>query len=223
MRIIQNFLNDDDKKITGNHRVILDYNAENSYSPDWMREFTENINKDMKLGIDNSIFESQKGITNDLEKYPSLNEKLLEAFYRSGGSKSLKPKIEELLNPKSYYGLKFSIRTNHGNKNDGSTSQTYSAIALLCMGKLSLIDKQSKGKQKKAIRFMAIDESEGLGSNFDMLYNIAVANDYQILSLSINPNKIDAENQNIYLLHNSLEDEGVNYDPIPIFGLLNSE
>ena len=34
----------------------------------------------------------------------------------------------------------------------------------------------------------------------------------EILSLSINPNKIDAENQNIYLLHNSLEDENVNYN-----------
>ena len=66
---------------------------------------------------------------------------------------------------------------------------------------------------------MAIDEAEGLGSNFDMLYKIAQANDYQLLSLSINPNKIDIEKQNIYLLHNSREDEKVNYEPIPIFGL----
>ena len=80
----------------------------------------------------------------------------------------------------------------------------------------------SKSKMRKGIRYMAIDEAEGLGSNFDMLYNIAKANDYQILSLSINPNKIDAENQNIYLLHNSLEDENVNYTPVPIFGLLNN-
>ena len=65
---------------------------------------------------------------------------------------------------------------------------------------------------------MAIDEAEGLGSNFDMLYKIALANDYQLLSLSINPNKIDIEKQNIYLLHNSREDEKVNYTPIPIFG-----
>ena len=91
------------------------------------------------------------------------------------------------------------------------------------MAKLSLIDRTiSKSKMRKGIRYMAIDEAEGLGSNFDMLYNIAKANDYQILSLSINPNKIDAENQNIYLLHNSLEDENVNYTPVPIFGLLNN-
>lgn len=218
IRIIQNFLNADDKKITGGNKVSLDWHNENSYSPDWMNVFAENINKDLELGVD-SLFESEKGISNDLEKYPSLAEKLLAAFYRSGGSSSLKPKIEELLNPKSYYGLKFSIKTNQGKKNDGSTSQTYSAIALLCMGKLSLINKHSKSKTSEAIRFMAIDEAEGLGSNFDMLYKIAIANDYQILSLSINPNKIDAGKQNIYLLHNSLEDEDVNYDPVPIFGI----
>lgn len=186
-----------------------------------MNEFTENINKDFGLGINDSLFESEKGISNDLEKYPLLKDKLLQAFYRSGGSQSLKPTIKDLLNPKSYYSLRFSIKTSQGKKNDGSTSQTYAAIALLCIAKLSLLNKQSKNKLVEAIRFMAIDEAEGLGSNFDMLYKIAHANDYQILSLSINPNKIDAEKQNIYLLHNSLEDEKINYDPIPIFGSTN--
>lgn len=219
IRQIHNFLNSEDKKITGGHKVSLDDDKEDSFSPGWMNIFTENINKDMGLGMENSLFESEKGITNDLEKYPSLASKLLEAFYRSGGSRNLKPKIEELLNPKSYYNLKFSIKTSKGKKNAGSTSQTYAAITLLCIGKLSLLNKQSKNKFIEAIRFMAIDEAEGLGSNFDMLYNIARANDYQILSLSINPNKVDTEKQNIYLLHNSLEDENVNYPPIPIFGL----
>ncbi|PYF68389.1 hypothetical protein [Pedobacter nutrimenti] len=219
IRTIRNFLNSDDKKITGGHTVSLEDDSEGVFSSDWMNLFTENINKDLGLGLENSLFESEKGITNDLEKYPSLKEKLTEAFYRSGGLRSLKPSIEELLNPKSYYTVKFSIKTNQGKKNDGSTSQTYAAISLLCIAKLSLLNRQSKNSQVEAIRFMAIDEAEGLGSNFDMLYKIALANDYQILSLSISPNKIDAEKQNIYLLHNSLEDEKVNYEPVPIFGL----
>lgn len=221
IREIHNFLNSEETKITGGHKVSLDYYDENSFSPNWMNEFTENINKDFELGINDSLFESEKVISNDLEKYPLLKDKLLQAFYRSGGSQSLKPTIKDLLNPKSYYSLRFSIKTNQGKKNDGSTSQTYAAISLLCIAKLSLLNKQSKNKFVESIRFMAIDEAEGLGSNFDMLYKIAHANDYQILSLSINPNKIDAEKQNIYLLHNSLEDEKINYDPIPIFGSTN--
>jgi len=219
IRLINNFLNSSDKEITGGHIVSVEDFSEDSFSSGWMNTFTDNINKDFELGLDDSLFESEKGISNDLEKFPSLKEKLLEAFYRSGGSKSLKPKIEELLNPKSYYSVKFSIKTSQGKKNDGSTSQAYAAIALLCIAKLSLLNKQSKNKFIESIRFMAIDEAEGLGSNFDMLYKIAQANDYQLLSLSINPNKIDIEKQNIYLLHNSREDEKVNYEPIPIFGL----
>jgi exonuclease SbcC len=221
IRVIHNFLNSEETKITGGHKVSLDYYDENSFSPNWMNEFTENINKDFELGINDSLFESEKGISNDLEKYSLLKDKLLQAFYRSGGSQNLKPTIKDLLNPKSYYSLKFSIKTSEGKKNDGSTSQTYAAISLLCIAKLSLLNKQSKNKFVESIRFMAIDEAEGLGSNFDMLYKIASANDYQILSLSINPNKIDTQKQNIYLLHNSLEDEKINYDPIPIFGSPN--
>ncbi len=221
IREIHNFLNSEETKITGGHKVSLDYYDENSFSPNWMNEFTENINKDFELGINDSLFESQKVISNDLEKFPLLKDKLLEAFYRSGGSQSLKPTIKDLLNPKSYYSLRFSIKTSQGKKNDGSTSQTYAAISLLCIAKLSLLNKQSKNKFVESVRFMAIDEAEGLGSNFDMLYKIARANDYQILSLSINPNKVDAEKQNIYLLQNSLEDEKINYDPIPIFGSTN--
>ena len=218
IRLINNFLNSGDKEITGGHIVSLEDFSEDSFSSGWMNTFTDSITKDFELGLDDSLFESEKGISNDLERFPSLKEKLLEAFYRSGGSRNLKPKIEELLNPKSYYNVKFSIKTSQGKKNDGSTSQAYAAIALLCIAKLSLLNKQSKNKFIESIRFMAIDEAEGLGSNFDMLYKIALANDYQLLSLSINPNKIDIEKQNIYLLHNSREDEKVNYDPIPIFG-----
>lgn len=223
IRIISNFLNSEDKQITGGHKVDLDLIFDNVFKKEWMNSFTEEIDKDIQLGINDSLFEGLKGISTELEHYPTLEEKLKEAFYRNGGSRSNKIEVKDLLNPKSYYSLKFSIKSSQGNKTDGSTSQTYSAIALLCMAKLSLIDKtSSKSKLKKGIRYMAIDEAEGLGSNFDMLYKIAKANDYQILSLSINPNKIDAENQNIYLLLNSLEDENVNYTPVPIFGLLNN-
>lgn len=222
IRIIINFLNSEEKKISGGHKVSLDVLFDDVLKKEWMNNFTEQINKDIQYGIDESLFETLKTFSAEFENFPALEDKLREAFYRTGGSRTVKLEIKDLLNPKSYYGLKFSIKSAQGNKTDGSTSQTYSAIALLCMAKLSLLDKGTKSKNQEGIRYMAIDEAEGLGSNFDMLYQIAIANHYQILSLSINPNKIDAENQNIYLLHNSLEDENVNYTPVPIFGLSNS-
>ncbi|NML59255.1 DNA repair protein Rad50 [Chryseobacterium cheonjiense] len=221
-RQIRNFLNDDEKIISGGHKATLAEIKDNSLSADWMQIFVEKIKKDAEFGSDETLFEQEKGITNELEKYHSLTDKLQQAYYRSGGDRNLRPKIKDLLNPKSYYGLKFSMVNSSGKKNDGSNSQTYSAIALLCIAKLALLDKKSGSKDKDAIRFMAIDEAAGLGKNFDMLYKIAEANDYQIISMSISPHKIDAAKQNIYLLHNSVEDDEVNYDPVPIFGLLEN-
>lgn len=221
IRRIKNFFSADGMVITGGHHVYIEVINDNIFPREWMSKFTQQINSDFSY-VDDALF-SPTGITSELAEFPTLLEKMRQAFYKCGGSKSLHPKPEDLLNPKSYYDLKFSIKSMHGKKNDGSTSQTYAAISLLCMARLALLDRtQPKGNIRAGIRFMAIDEAEGLGSNFDMLYSIAKENDYQILSLSINPNKVDAENQNIYLLMNSEENEDYNYRPIPIFGLLNN-
>ncbi|KKN82536.1 hypothetical protein LCGC14_0308320 [marine sediment metagenome] len=216
---IRDFIDSDDKTITGGHRAKLSIYYEGSYPRAWMEEFIEEIKKDIKVSSEGNLFDALQGISNELEKFTSLEEKMQEAFYKCGGSRNLKPKIWELLNPKSYYGLNFTIQSVHGKKNPGSTSQTYAAIALLCISRLSLINREARDKVRDGIRFMPIDEAAGLGSNFDMLYDIAKANDYQIISLSIQPYKVDMQNQYIYLLHNNLEEsDKVNYEPVPIFG-----
>ncbi|RPJ66145.1 MAG: hypothetical protein EHM20_17665 [Alphaproteobacteria bacterium] len=57
-------------------------------------------------------------------------------------------------------------------------------------------------KIKPGIRFMPIDEAEGLGSNYDMLYQIAKQYDYQIISMCINPlGKFRENEQYLYILH----------------------
>lgn len=218
-RKVRDFIDADDKTITGGHRAKLSIIFENSYPRGWMEDFIDKIREDIRLSSENNLFNDLQGVSNELEKYTSLEEKMQEAFYRCGGSRILKPKVLELLNPKSYYGLNFTIQSFHGKTNPGSTSQTYAAIALLCIARLSLINRGAKDKVRDGIRFMPIDEAAGLGSNFDMLYDIAKANDYQIISLSIQPYKVDMLNQYIYLLQNNLEEsDKVNYEPVPIFG-----
>ncbi|CAA0218255.1 V-type ATP synthase subunit I domain-containing protein [Tenacibaculum maritimum] len=219
VRRIKNFLNDDNKTITGNHKAYLKQDFNKSYPRLWMQDFVEAIGKESALGLGKNLLEDLKPFSKGLEKFVSLEDKMIAAFHRCGGSKNTRPTYKQLLNPKSYYDLKFSIESNKG-KNAGSTSQTYSAIALLCIARLSLIESHNSNlsKTKPGIRFMPIDEAEGLGSNFDMLYEIAKNNDYQLLSLSISPNKVNKESQNIYLLQNNLEeDTKVNYPPVPIF------
>jgi hypothetical protein len=223
IRRIKQFLLSEDKVITGNHKAFLRQEINKSYPREWMQDFIENMNEESSLGIGKNILDPLKTFSNSLESFVSLEEKMIEAFHRCGGPKGTRPNVSQLLNPKSYYDLSFTIESKNG-KNAGSTSQTYSAIALLCIARLSLIENEKANSKKirPGIRFMPIDEAEGLGSNFDMLYDIAKDNDYQLLSLSISPNKVDVNSQNIYLLQNNLEvSDRVNYPPVPIFGNSN--
>jgi hypothetical protein len=173
IRQIHNFLNSDEKKITGGHKVSLKDNDEDAYSPGWMNLFTENINKDLGLGVENSLFEldeSEKIISNDLEKFPALKDKLLQAFYRSGGSNKLKPEIKELLKDKQkknllefedkektytilegQYGkyIKIQNKKDQKKKNNVKLPEEYKLESLTLEIILDIIDKHFKKPKKK--------------------------------------------------------------------------
>lgn len=101
------------------------------------------------------------------------------------------------------------------NPNKGSTGQTYAAIALLCIARLSIVGSKNYNKDT-GIRFMPIDEAEGLGSNFDLLNEIAQKYDYQIVTFAINPlGRYDG--QFIYILHRNPDvDANINLTPMAI-------
>ncbi|MPN29421.1 hypothetical protein SDC9_176874 [bioreactor metagenome] len=123
--------------------------------------------------------------------------------------------IDDLLDPNSYMKLSLEMQDSSGKSNKGSTGQTYAAIASLCIARLSIVG--SKDYKKDAgIRFMPIDEAEGLGSNFDLLYEIAQEYDYQIVTFAINPlGRYDE--QFIYILHRNPDvDVNINYTPMAI-------
>jgi DNA repair protein SbcC/Rad50 len=125
--------------------------------------------------------------------------------YQQCGGKSKRPDAKELLNPKRYFDISFNMQADDGELNVGSAGQTYAAVALLCIARLSLINQTENGKQKKGLRFMPIDEAEGIGSNFDLLEYIAKSNDYQIISMSIRPlDDFREGEQYLYILNGSL-------------------
>lgn len=213
IRKIKNFLNDDEKTITGGHQAYLEEYFEPNFKSDWITKFR------IALKEDQGLFAQPNGIHEQLSQYISLDEKMIQAFYSSGGSSIVQPTLDKLLNPFSYYGLKFGMRGIDGTKNAGSTGQTYAAIALLCIARLSLINLEDANNSNPGVRFMAIDEAEGLGSNYDMLYQIAKKNDYQIISLSINPiDKFRENEQYMYMIHKNPDvEEKINLTPMGIF------
>ncbi|OMP75792.1 hypothetical protein [[Flexibacter] sp. ATCC 35208] len=200
------FLNKEDKEITGGHRVRLQSSMSREYPDEWITNFQALLRDDNENLIDTRLAES-----------PSLDDKLLAAFGACSGSRT-KPKIEKILDPNSYFDLEFTMKSESGAVNKGSSGQSYAGIALLCIARLHIIGAGVGARGRNGIKFMPVDEAEGLGSNYDMLYNIAKEYHYQIVSFAINPLGAFTEgNLYMYMLSKDLTSkEDINYIPLAI-------
>ena len=159
--------------------VSLDIKHSHSdiYPITWIRSFVSDLEDQA----------TNTGLFAALREKISIEEMMKEAYLQCGG-KARRIDVKCLLNPKSYFNIDFSMRKNDGTINSGSTGQTYAAIALLCVARLSLIEKKvSGGKLAKGLRIMPIDETENIGSNFEMLEKIAQDYDYQLVVISRHP------------------------------------
>jgi hypothetical protein len=207
VRKINRFFSGGEKRISGNYKLNLAHTPAKGFPVNWLSEFKNKANEQLDL-FDNSI-------ASKILKVISIEEKIKEAFKELTGNRNPDIGIADLLNPNSYMELSLEMQDANGKTNKGSTGQTYTAIALLCIARLSIVGNK-RGEKDCAIRFMPIDEAEGLGSNFDMLYEIAQKYDYQIITFAINPlGRYDE--QFIYILHRNPDvDANINYTPMAI-------
>lgn len=190
---IEKYFNGENKTITGGSRAALIMAPSVDYPSRWMSVFSKTLSNEL----------SYTGLFEDLTRSVDINEMMKQAFVAEGGTKNVK--IEDLLNPKSYFDLDFKLKLDSGENNSGSNSQAYSGYALLGLARLSLIE----DAKRPGIRIMPIDEAQGLGSNYEMLREIALEEGYQILSMSIESAGETREGeQYIYMLsENRLQDE----------------
>tara|TARA_R110002072_G_scaffold302796_1_gene488835 strand:+ start:25762 stop:28983 length:3222 start_codon:yes stop_codon:yes gene_type:complete len=211
LRNIRLFFNQENTKISGNLKANLKTTFDTRINTQWITTFVTKFNQS-----GGSLFKDAEGFNEEMRGKTSLREKIEYFYQRYGENAKPNVSIKELLNPFSYYNLNYTIITKGGVKNSGSTGQTYTSIALLCIAKLSLIESNNK-KNKEGLRFMSIDETESIGSNFDMLSDIAEEYDYQIISMSINPVKLIEGQQYIYHLSRNLKTDWINHHPAGIF------
>ncbi len=207
VRKINHFFNDGENRISGNYRMKLVNTPSKQFPINWLSDFKKK--SDLQL----DIFETS--IAGKLSTSVSIQEKMLQAFSELTDNHNSEITISDLLNPNSYMTLNLEMQNASGKPNKGSTGQTYAAIALLCIARLSIVGRKKQGIET-GIRFMPIDEAEGLGTNFDMLYSIAQKYDYQIITFAINPLGRYSD-QYIYILHRNTETEDeINYTPMAI-------
>jgi len=201
---IDQYFKNPSKSITGGNRGSLKYILSADYPAKWMSVFGRILDDQLP----------NFGLFEKLADEIDINEMMIKAFINEGGTKEAD--IEDLLNPKSYFDLTFDLQLENGDNNAGSNSQTYSGNALLGLARLSILgDSTGSG-----IHIMPIDEAQSLGSNYEMLRNIAIEEGYQILTMSIDTaGEIRDGEQYMYILsENKLLDED-NY--VPAMGIFS--
>lgn len=184
-------------KITGGNYATLQHKPAVGYPDDWMKVFRKRLTHEMQ---DVGLFASSNK--------QDIDEIMISVFRDANGTRSAT--VESLLNPRSYFDLLFEIKLEDGQSNSGSNGQTYTANALLCLARLSLIE----DKERQGIRIMPIDEAEGLGGNYEMLHKLAKKEKYQIVTMSIETaGDMDDDGQYIYIMHDNKDATGLTYVP----------
>jgi hypothetical protein len=181
---IQQLFDLDENQITGAHSMKLIWAESKNYPLNWIRNFRADLQN--KPSFDQQFISKV-----------AVEQNMQDAFHLCGGPSGLKPSVRELLNPSNYVDLRYEMQSEIGETNNGSSGQAYAAVAMLCIARISsLVVKNQKG-----LRYMAVDEAEGLGANYDLLTRIARQFDYQIVSLSVRPlDSFELGQQHIHML-----------------------
>lgn len=200
---IDAYLKKKNKIITGGNRASLTSKKSICYPDSWLGNFRKQLNTQI----------NNTGLFSELREEIDINKMMIKAFQQLGGSTKVEP--EDLMNPKSYFDLEFDLKLDNDEINSGSNGQTYAANALLCLARLSLIEE----KGRKGLKIMPIDEAEGLGSNYDMLHELAKKEQYQVLTMAIETaGEITDDGQYIYIMNeNNLASIDTYVPPLGIF------
>ncbi|PJR03553.1 hypothetical protein CDL10_02745 [Avrilella dinanensis] len=200
---IDAFLKKKNKIITGGNRASLTSKKSIYYPDSWLGNFRKQLNTQI----------NNTGLFSELREEIDINKMMIKAFQQLGGSTKVEP--EDLMNPKSYFDLEFDLKLENDEINSGSNGQTYAANALLCLARLSLIEE----KGKKGLKIMPIDEAEGLGSNYNMLHELAKKEQYQVVTMAIETaGEITDDGQYIYIMNdNNLANIDTYVPPLGIF------
>lgn len=135
----------------------------------------------------------------------------IEDFFRKQAKIKNKVPIDKLLNPKTYFELSAKLTDQFGTEVPGSTGETYSAIALLGIARLSAVQKE----KRDGLRFIILEELGSLdNTNFNTFPAIAEEFQYQIITMA--PHTFNIGLSDEWYAHHLIEgkeDDNINYCP----------
>ncbi|MBI2967208.1 MAG: hypothetical protein HYY40_05275 [Bacteroidetes bacterium] len=196
-----------DNRISGLYHFQIDFNERQDIAIDWIGKMRDK-SKDQRLGA--GLFTPTEYLPGE-ENSP---EKLIINLARSFSSIS-NCEITDLLNPKFYFELRVGLYDDTQKRFSGSGGEAYTALALLCIGRLSVIQRDSF---RQGVRFIIIEELSNIDdTNFNLFPEIARQFGYQLLTMT--PKPFGSYSDSEWFLHMLIrgKEKDINYKPMSFF------
>jgi hypothetical protein len=196
-------------KVSNLFQFRVDFEPRKDINIDWIEKMKEKA-RVQKLGPD--LFTLPENLPENGNTPESLIKNIAKTFYRSVNAEP-----SELLNPKFYFTLKVKMEDDKGKSNSGSGGQAYTALALLCIGRLSIVQKSQENN--KGVKFIIIEELSNIDdTNFNIFPEISKQFGYQLITMTPKPfGSYTDEEWYLHMLVRGKEDKERNYTPMSFF------
>ncbi len=183
------------RKISEKFEFKLDFEANKDLRIDYVKELAYKVRETATRG--------------ELNFGESITD-FVEDFFKKQAKIKTKVPIDKLLNPKTFFELSAKLTDQFGVETSGSTGESYSAIALLGVARLSV-----QKEQRKGLRFIILEELGSLDStNFKTFPKIAEELNYQIITMAPHTFNIGfSEEWYAHHLIKGKQDDKINYYP----------
>ena len=192
-----------ENRISGVYNFQVDFNERRDISIDWIRRMREHA-KHQRLA-------SKLFITAESEASPEyLILNIAKTLSDVGDCE-----MSDLLDPKFYFDLRVGLFDDQGNRYPGSGGEAYTALALLCIGRMSVIQRD---KNRQGVRFILLEELSNIDdTNFGLFPEIAKMFGYQLMTMT--PKPFGSYSESEWYLHMLIrgKDKNINYQPMSFF------
>lgn len=186
-----------DKRISGEYFFNLVFKPNKYISIDWIYLLQEKAQ---------GVF-----LSDELQMGESV-EDFIEDFFKKTTKFKGQIKLKELLDSKTYFELSVKLVDEDNIEIPGSTGETYSAIVLLGIARLSKVQTDSRN----GVKFIILEESSNLDiTNFNTFPKIAKEYGYQIITMT--PKPYGSDTSDGWFLHHLIkgkDDKNINH-PVP--------
>ncbi|MFH1004924.1 MAG: hypothetical protein V1781_05455 [Bacteroidota bacterium] len=201
-----------ENRISGVYHFQIDFNERKDITIDWIRKMRDRA-KDQRIStklfvpsvLQNEENSPKKLITNIAQSINNIHD----------------CDIYDLLDPKFYFNLRVGLYDDMNSRYSGSGGEAYTAIALLCIGRMSIIQKD---KNRPGIRFIIIEELSNIDdTNFGLFPEIAKIFNYQLMTMT--PKPFGSYSESEWFLHMLIrgKDKNINYQPMSFFCTRNNK